>query len=118
MKYKLLYDGECSLCVRFADAARRFGDPEDLEVTPLQRHLLYDSSIPEEKLLEEIHLLGEQGEIFRGSQAIEKVLILVPRLAPMRWMIETGAGKKSLGLFYRVANRFRGRCKKCKRRRV
>ena len=113
LTYRLLFDADCPLCVRFADAARRFGDASLLEVMPLQRHVKLDPSIPEEELLKEVHLICEDGNVYRGSKAIEQVIKLAPKLSPMRWMIESGAGKKSLGLFYRVANRFRRRCRKC-----
>ncbi len=115
LKYRLLFDADCPLCVRFADATRRFGDATLLEVVPLQRYVQLDPSIPEEELLKEVHLIGEDGSVFRGSKAIEKVIKLAPKLSPMRWMIESGAGKKSLGLFYRIANRFRRGCRKCRK---
>lgn len=105
------------MCIRFAEGVRRFGDNKILSAVPIQRHLLEDQSISEKELLEEIHLLGEDGTVLRGAEAIKRVVQLAPSLESMRWMLDTRIGQKSVGIVYRVANKLRRSCIKCRRKR-
>ncbi len=113
--YKLLYDGECGPCVRFAAEVRRWDRQEAIELTPLQDHFELDQSIPLEDLLREIHLLDREGAVFRGAEAIHRVLELVPQTRPMRWMIESRAAKQTTRVVYSFMKRLRKkRCRSCK----
>lgn len=105
------------MCIRFAEAVRRFGDDKILHAVPIQRHLSENQSISEEDLLKEIHLLCDDGTVLKGAEAIQKIVTLVPSLDSMRWMLESKLGQRSFGFFYGIANRFRRVCKKCRRNR-
>ena len=116
-QWKLLYDGECPLCTRFANTVRRLDNETSIVVRDLHEHFREDSSIPLEKLLEDVHLLSEEGTILRGGDAVAKVITLIPQARPFRWMIESKAGKRSSDAAYEIMARVR-RCRRCGRKRV
>ncbi|MCP4138461.1 MAG: DUF393 domain-containing protein [bacterium] len=103
----LLYDAECSLCTRFARFIEEFDRAKQIEIVSLQEHFLLNESIPLEELMKEVHLLGENNLIFRGEEAVGKIISLVPQAKPLRWMVESRWGQKSASLAYRTAKRLR-----------
>ena len=112
--WKLLFDEACPMCRKFARIIEEHDSDDAIEFISLQEFNKQDKSIALEILLEEVHLLGQSGEVLRGSAAIEKIISLVPYAKPLRWMIETRWGKKSTRVLYSTLKKFR-RCSSCGR---
>jgi predicted DCC family thiol-disulfide oxidoreductase YuxK len=113
--WKLLYDGECEMCIRFSGLVRKFDDRQMIEVIPYQRYSEEGGEIPLQELEKEVHLISET-EVLKGSDAVCRLIELLPPLKPFRWMIENRAGKGLARIFYRMANGYRKRCKTCRKR--
>lgn len=87
--WTLAFDGQCRLClrsvewirVRLGPGAPTFVDARDpgLDGLPAEAR----PQVRPEDLLEEMHLFGPEGEVFRGSRAVEEVLRRTPR---WRWL--------------------------------
>jgi predicted DCC family thiol-disulfide oxidoreductase YuxK len=115
-KWKLLYDGECDLCIRFAHSVKQFDKNQCIDITPYQIHFESDNSIPLKELEKEVHLVNET-EILKGPDAITKIVGLIPETKPLQWMIESKVGQKGTGFLYKMVNRFRKRnCKTCNKK--
>jgi predicted DCC family thiol-disulfide oxidoreductase YuxK len=112
----LLYDDDCSFCKRFAAIIEKYGEGL-IQNFSLQQHYKQYGNIPIEQLLEDVHLLGKNGEILRGGDAVNKVISLVPEARPFRWLIESRWGKKGTNIFYSVIKKFR-HCSKCMKKNI
>lgn len=113
--WQLLYDEECNYCNKFANIIEKF-DNGKIKNISLQEHYKLYGTISIDDLLEEVHLLGKNGEVLKGSDAVNKIILLVPESKPFRWLIESRWGKKGTDLLYGVIKRFR-KCSKCKKKR-
>ncbi len=113
-KWKLLYDGECETCRRFAEKVRRFDRTNSIETVSLQDHYIDDRSIPLEELLNDLHMVSSSGTVVRGGEAVAQIISLVPAARPFRWMVETSPGRRGSDLVYRILKR-RHRCPHCKK---
>lgn len=110
--WKLLYDAECKYCTTFAVLLHRFDRFKQIEITSLQEYSDNDRTLSRKELLQEVHLLGRNKEILRGERAVEKIISIIPRAKPLRWMIESRWGKKGTAAVYRSIKRFR-HCSRC-----
>jgi hypothetical protein len=110
-KWLLLYDNECSTCIKFAQKADLFAS-SDLVVIPLQEYITLHNDLNYDDLMRDIHLLGPDNEVYQGAEALEKVLLLFPVLKPFQWLINSSFGKKSSKVVYTSISHFH-RCRKC-----
>jgi len=111
-QWRLLFDGECPYCCRFAEMVRKFDHDNLVAIISLQEHSLDDDTIPLDELLEDVHLLDREGNILKGGDAVNRIITLVPGVRPFRWMVESRWGHKGTELLYRTMKSFRG-CRKC-----
>ncbi len=109
--WKLIYDEECPLCRRFAGLIKRFNRGQ-IENISFQRYHPEEGKVSLEDLQEDVHLIGKNGEVLRGADALNKILTLVPESKPLRWIAESRWGKKSGKVLYSTMKFFR-RCSKC-----
>ena len=65
-----------------------------------------------EELLSEVHLLGPEGTVLRGGEAVRKIISLVPQSRPLRWMVTSRWGHRGAGFLYRTLQTLR-RCPRC-----
>ncbi|MFC1572108.1 thiol-disulfide oxidoreductase DCC family protein [Candidatus Eisenbacteria bacterium] len=110
--WQLLYDAECALCTRFARLVQQFDRPGAIEVVSLQDFHARDTAIPMKELLADVHLVGEDGRILRGEDALQQVVETVPQAGPFRWMARSSFGRESSRFLYRAMKRLR-RCVRC-----
>ncbi|MBN1501502.1 MAG: DUF393 domain-containing protein [Spirochaetes bacterium] len=110
----LLYDGECSLCIRFAGFISRFDKKHEIFPIPLQKYIETDDSITYDDLMKDVHLLGVNGEVLTGAAAVNMILQIVPAAGPYRWMMKTKAGEKLSKAAYMTLKIIRG-CPSCGR---
>lgn len=79
----LLYDANCNLCLGTVEKLRRIRTKAELEMVPLQ------AASPEqlppgakrEELLAELHLIDGTGRVYRGADAVFRILRTIPALA-------------------------------------
>jgi len=97
----VLYDGDCGLCSRTAQALRILDRRPSLSLVPLQRaaELLGDGSPAAAELSEVLHVRDQDGDWLTGGSAVLRVASAVPalwplaqvgRLAPISLMVEPG----------------------------
>jgi len=110
-QWLLLFDNECTTCIKFSHFAQRFASSE-LQVQSLQDYTQSSNDLLYSDLMKDIHLVSPQKEVFIGNEAMEKLILLFPALKPFQWLLTTQLGKKSSHVIYSSISRFR-RCRKC-----
>lgn len=87
--YFLLYDGECRLCVGFANEVRRRDRRGRMELVPFE-----DPRIPSivpgmsgETLRNSFHLVSPDGRVVSGANAMPDLLSLLPGWKPAGWLL-------------------------------
>ncbi len=105
----LLYDSECTLCVRFKKALELI----DLKKTVVYKSI-YETSIyidyPElsqEECERIIHLIASDGKIYVGAEVIEFLLVRFPGVKKFSWLLEGDSTKKAFKVFYKQINDMR-----------
>jgi predicted DCC family thiol-disulfide oxidoreductase YuxK len=99
-RWKLLYDAECHFCTRFAELVGQFCPDDQIEIISIQDYHRQDPLIPVDDLLAELHLLGDDGALLRGGDAIQKIVSIVPQVGPVRWMATSRWGRRGAHLLY------------------
>ena len=110
MRYYLLYDEDCALCLRFQKAIKEMDSAGRIE--PVGFH---DRRIPEivphlkpEELVNNFHLVFPDGSVKSGSQALPDLLSLLPSLRFVGWILKTVPGtQKFSDLIYRWISKAR-----------
>ncbi len=116
IRLKVVYDGECNLCLATVDKLRRMPVKAELTFVPLQQLIGgkvapwpgIDDVSPAE-LAARLHVTDEQGRRFSGADGVLKLLGLVPSLA---WLAAIGRlpGCRGISrLLYRVIAKYRYR---------
>ena len=96
MLYYLLYDEDCSLCVRFQAGVKKrdrnnliepvgFMDPRIPRIVP---------RMSREDLLNSFHLIFPDGKTFSGNNAMPEILLLLPSLKIIGWVLKYLPGVK------------------------
>jgi predicted DCC family thiol-disulfide oxidoreductase YuxK len=82
-KLLLLYDGECNLCLATVEKLRRIRTQAKLTMLPLQEAdpVLLPKGIQREDLLEELHVVDGEGRLYKGAEAVIRIMRTVPGLA-------------------------------------
>lgn len=79
----LLYDAECNLCLGTVEKLGRLRTKAELVMVPLQaasaRQLPAGARM--EDLLAELHLIDGQGRVYRGAEAVFRIVRTIPALA-------------------------------------
>jgi len=87
VRHTLIFDGACTMCMRWMSRVRSWDRNDAFEYVPLQ-----DPSVPErfpdldrEALEREMHVVGPDGRVWRGAGAVERVIELLPRGRWISW---------------------------------
>ena len=113
----LIYDRECALCKRFAQALDFLDKDESIVKVPLQEEWLYEKhpKLVREECEQAIHLIKPDGTIIKGAAVIEFLVVYYPGVRKFSWLVESESGKKAVGFFYDKVNELRDKMKKdCK----
>ncbi len=113
MIWKVLFDSECPLCCKFSKIIANMDKNGNFYLESYQDYSLNNSVPPIEELSREIHIINEDGEIKRGSEAVTAILAILPGLKPYRWMIESRWGRRGTSLLYTGLGRYR-KCRSCR----
>ncbi len=90
MPYYLLYDEDCSLCVRFQAGVKKrdrnnliepvgFMDPRIPRIVP---------RMSREDLLHDFHLVLPDGKTLSGNNAMPEILLLLPSMKTAGWFLK------------------------------
>lgn len=110
----LVYDGECTLCMRFAQSLDRVKEAEGICKVPYQDENLFIAfpQLSKEACMQHPHLILETGEVLVGEKVIDHLIRLYPIVHKFSWLLDKEMGKKSVELFYSAATRLRKNLKK------
>ena len=110
-RYYLIYDDTCPICLASLDRLRRIDTLGLVEPVPLSDpRLPHGKSLPpEHDLRSAIHLFDDDGNMYRGADAVMQVMSLFPQ---SRWLANVlripGIRQIARGLYALVAkNRLR-----------
>lgn len=105
----LFFDDHCLFCVRFKEALARMDLQKKIIFIPLsdESWQLRFPHISKEEAQSTVHLLDEQGGLYRGSEVIVYLANFFPKVSSLAWLLETEAGKKATDLFYEGLNHLR-----------
>lgn len=112
----ILYDSECTLCTRFAQALARLDSKKEFTLISLHEEWIYEKYTHLNKVncQESLHVLIGEFDFLVGSQAIEYLITKLPGVKNIAWLIESENGKKALSFFYNHVNKLRTNKKFCK----
>ncbi|MBI3317833.1 MAG: DUF393 domain-containing protein [Candidatus Omnitrophica bacterium] len=104
----LLYDGECGFCRRWALRWQgRVG--EKVELSPYQDHLKEFPRISPEEFHASVKLIGKDGSIHSGAEAVFRMLAHAPGWGWLFWMYQKVPGVMAAAEgVYRFVARHRG----------
>lgn len=110
----LIYDEECSLCLRFMQALEKLPGTEKITKIPLQDENLYHhfTELKMDDCFEEIHYIDEEGQILKGNQVPEVLISKFPNVKKFSWLIESQMGQKAIDYFHHMASNYRKKLKK------
>ena len=115
----LVYDSECSLCLRFTQALQRLPGTAHINKISIHEENLYKNfpDLSKEECHKVVHLIIEDKTILAGAQVLEYLIERFPGVSKFAWLIESNMGRKTIDYFHKVANKCRQslikRCSTC-----
>jgi predicted DCC family thiol-disulfide oxidoreductase YuxK len=120
----LLFDAECTFCVRFTQGLKLVDKEKKINFLPIQDASIYEEfqSLSFEDCSETIHLVDKHRRILKGSEAIQFLIHEIPSVSKFSWLIESQSAKKAMDAFYGKVNEIRktkknSGCTNCGKRR-
>jgi len=110
-KLLLLYDGECNLCLATVEKLSRIRTQAELTMLPLQEadpHRL-PKGIQREDLLAELHVVDGEGRLYKGADAVIRIIRTVPGLAWLAGLYRVPGMKRPAHGVYRLVAKYRYR---------
>ncbi len=110
----LLFDSECSLCVRFKDSLLKLNKTDHISMVPIQDESIYElfPLLDKEKCFDEIHLIKDDQTVISGQEVITFLMQLNPLVSKFSWLIESDMGKKAINYFHHMTNQYRQNIKR------
>ncbi|MFT6631638.1 MAG: putative DCC family thiol-disulfide oxidoreductase YuxK [Bacteriovoracaceae bacterium] len=108
-KVTLLYDSECSLCIRFKKALEFLDLKNKVSYRSIHEAAVY-IDYPElslEQCEEVIHLIDTEGKVHRGPEVLEFLIQMYPGVEKFSWLLDSESAKKAMGAFYDRLNDMR-----------
>lgn len=107
----VVYDGECDVCIRTVNRLRDWDRDGVLELVAYQSAGVVDRfpDISEREFRDAVQLIGPEGGRREGAEAVEKILKLVPRARPLRWLFRVPLARPLARRLYRLFARNRDR---------
>ena len=105
----LLFDNECSLCLRFKQSLERIPGTENITMVPIQNEDIYKAFplLDPMATSETIHLINEQEQILKGSQVISYLIKKFPLVKNFAWLAESEIGNRAIEYFHDMVDRAR-----------
>ena len=112
--YTCVYDGDCRVCTRLANALKKWDREHVIEVVPAQATgvMARFPWIPARAYAEALQLVGPHGETWQGAAAIEKLLDILPKGKLIGWIFKIPYVRALADRFYRwfARNRYKLGC--------
>ncbi len=108
-KITLLYDSECTLCVRFKKALEILDNQDRMHYRSIYETAVYFDfpELNQAECEEVVHLIDSEGKIYRGSEVIEFLIKQFPGVKKFSWLLESDSAKKAMDVFYDQINDMR-----------
>ncbi len=102
-EYTVVFDGDCRVCTRFANALSTWDSSRTLEVVPFQMPgvIARYPWIPDRAYGEALQLVKRDGTTWQGAAAIEKILDVLPRGRIVSWIFRIPFARAVADRFYR-----------------
>lgn len=82
MPYTMLYDGNCRICRQQAEWVEAYDEQRQIELldanSPAARERF--PQISHEEAMGQLHVIGPDGTIYRGAEAVRELLLRLPAL--------------------------------------
>jgi predicted DCC family thiol-disulfide oxidoreductase YuxK len=112
--YTVVYDGDCTVCTRLANALRPWDRGQQLEVVSSQQPgvMARFPWIPPRAYAEALQLIADDGTTSQGAAAVEQLLNVLPRGPLISWIFKVPFVRTLADRFYRwfARNRYRLGC--------
>ena len=113
-QYTVVFDGDCRVCTRLANALRQWDGERALEVVSSQQQgvMVRFPWIPPRAYAEALQLVAADGTTWQGSAAVEQLLHMLPRGRLVAWIFRVPYVRVLADRFYRwfARNRYRLGC--------
>jgi predicted DCC family thiol-disulfide oxidoreductase YuxK len=105
----LLYDADCNLCLGTVEKLRRVRTNAELVMVALQDAASNQlpAGIKPEELLAELHLMDGSGRLYRGAEAVFRIIRTIPGLAWLAPFYRVPGLGKMADAIYRLIARHR-----------
>ncbi len=116
----ILYDAQCTLCLRFKQALEILDKNDIYSFYDLHQPEIYEqlTFLNFEDCHNKVHLVESDNSVYVGKDAIAQLMKNLPGVSKLVWLLESQMGQKSLEVFYESIDKFRKSkysCPKCKR---
>ena len=109
--WTVVYDGECTVCIRSVNALRDRDRDGLFELVAYQSEGVMDRfpNITEREFHESVQLIGPDGGRWHGADAVEKIFALLPGARPLAWIFKIPLVRPLARRAYRLFARNRAR---------
>ncbi|MDF2925109.1 MAG: hypothetical protein K0R57_4023 [Paenibacillaceae bacterium] len=107
----LLYDAQCNLCLATVAKLRTLRTNAELAMVPLQTASpdMLPANVSMEELLKELHVVEEDGTVYRGAEAIVRIVRTIPALSWLAPLYGLPGLRRLAQVLYRLVARHRYR---------
>lgn len=107
----VLYDGQCNLCVNTVNVLRKLGTTANLEYIDLQQADVSAivPNVDQSQLLAQLHVVEAEGQLFRGADAIVRIMRTIPQLRWISFIYRIPGLKPLADVLYRIIAKHRYR---------
>lgn len=108
-KCTVIYDSECTLCVRFRKALELIDIKKDVSFLSLHDPKTFISypELNKEDCEESIHLVKQTGEVLVAGDALSYLITILPGVKKFSWLLDSESGQNATKAFYRRINEMR-----------
>jgi predicted DCC family thiol-disulfide oxidoreductase YuxK len=105
----LLFDSDCTFCVRFTQALKLVDGKSLINLVPIQNMDIYDefTELTFEDCSETIHLIKEDKSIVKGAEVISYLVHSIPAVKKFAWLLEPESAQNAMNAFYNKVNQAR-----------
>ncbi len=109
LPYRLLYDGDCRICIAFARWARAVDRRNRIRIQPIQESRDLLGGIPDNLVLDAMHVVAPDGRVATGGDSIPTLLEALFAGPPLASLLRTSSRVRALlRVLYGVVVELRG----------
>tara|TARA_R110000868_G_C10946014_1_gene767436 strand:+ start:118 stop:489 length:372 start_codon:yes stop_codon:yes gene_type:complete len=114
----IFHDSDCILCRRYKQALDLIAHNQIVWIDIHTDQCVAPQGLSKAELLQEIHILNSDGDLLKGSEAIQYLISAIPAAKRFSWLIESDSAKKAIDVFHSTSDKLRRRlinsCPSCK----